>query len=365
MGETEARRTPLFPAHEDLGAKIVEFAGWRMPLWYGGATAEHHAVRRAAGLFDLSHMAQLVVSGPAAGSALEWALLVAADAMPVGRARYTMLCAEDGGIVDDLVVYRLEPQTFLVVANAANAETVLGALASRCESFAADVTDRTEEFALIAVQGPAAAALVVGLAGETVADLAYYRAAEIPLLGARALVARTGYTGEDGFEIFLPRDVARTLWDELLRRGRPAGLLPVGLAARDTLRIEAGMPLYSHEITRGTTPFDVGARRLVADRVSGFVGAEALAEAARRPHEELVGLAVSGRRPARGGYGVSSGGSRIGAVTSGTVSPTLGHPIAIARVTGALAAGEQVEVDLRGTAVPATVVPLPFYRRRG
>jgi len=342
---------------------MIDFAGWDMPVWYDSATNEHHAVRNAAGLFDLSHMAELFVTGPQADQALDWALLIEASAMPVGRARYSMICTEMGGIIDDLIVYRLGDQEYMVVANASNGPTVFAELVGRASDFDATVEDRTDTFALVAVQGPRAEDIVLALTGPELGDLKYYRVAEVELLGTTAYAARTGYTGEDGFELFVPADLGPQLWTELLETGSDAGLVPVGLAARDTLRLEAGMPLYGNELTLETTPFDVGSARLVKPTKSGFVGSEALATAAEEPHQFLVGLSVEGRRPARPGYQVSLHDRVAGSVTSGALSPTMGTTIAIARLDRTPAIGDIVEIDIRGKATTATVVELPFYTR--
>jgi len=360
------RLTPLHEVHVALGARMIDFAGWDMPVWYGSATDEHHAVRSAAGLFDLSHMAELFVTGSEAAAAIDWALLIEASDMPVGRARYSMMCNEAGGIIDDLIVYRLADEEFMIVANASNGPTVFAEMQERAAEFDARVVDRTDEFALVAVQGPKAEEIVLRLTGPELGDLRYYRVAEVELLGQTAYAARTGYTGEDGFELFVPAAVGTSLWKALLDTGAEDGLVPVGLAARDTLRLEAGMPLYGHELTLETTPFDVGSARLVKSKPGGFVGADALATAADEPHDVLIGLIVDGRRPAREGYAVldgAGGEDRIGVVTSGAPSPTLDRNIAIARVHRTVETGETVTIDVRGTATPAEVVELPFYRR--
>lgn len=357
------RNTPLHAAHEALGARMIDFAGWDMPVWYDSATDEHHAVRRAAGLFDLSHMAELFVAGPAAAAALDWALLIDASAMPVGRARYSMICTELGGIIDDVIVYRLADHEFMVVANASNGPTVFAELVERSQGFDASITDRTDDFALVAVQGPVAEEIVLRLTGAELGELRYYRVAEVQMMGATAYAARTGYTGEDGFELFVPAALGVELWSDLLKTGADDGLVPVGLAARDTLRLEAGMPLYGNELNLETTPFDVGAARLVKPKDGGFVGAAALQVAADEPHRFLVGLRVEGRRPARIGYEVSLGDRTIGVVTSGAMSPTLEQVVAIASLDRTPEIGDSVTVDIRGTAVSATVVELPFYRR--
>jgi len=279
------RFSPLHQVHLDRGARMIDFAGWQMPVWYSSATEEHHVVRSAAGVFDLSHMAEIFVRGPAAAAALDWALLVEASAMPVGRARYTMICSPLGGIIDDLIVYRLADHEFMVVANASNGPVVVAELVQRCADFDAVVEDLTDAFALVAVQGPKAEEIVLQLTGPDLGELKYYRVAQVELLDTTAFAARTGYTGEDGFELFVPADQGTTLWAALEQAGASRGLAPVGLAARDTLRLEAGMPLYGNELTLETTPFDVRSARLVEPKASGFVGAEALAAAVDEPHQ--------------------------------------------------------------------------------
>lgn len=364
MSEAPAklRTTALTGLHEELGAKLVDFAGWSMPVWYEGATDEHHAVRQSAGLFDLGHMGELMVTGSGAGAALDHALLLNASAMPVGRARYTMITTDDGGIIDDLIVYRLDPERWMVVANASNAATVSAELRTRNVGFDATLNDDTDSWALIAIQGPQAADILQNLVDVDLTTIRYYRVDEAILLDQRALIARTGYTGEDGFELFVPGAMAVELWQSLAAAGGDR-VRPCGLASRDTLRLEAGMPLYGNELTLDTTPYDVGSGRLVKADGPAHVGSEALRAASTAPHQYLVGLNVDGRRPARTGYDVAVDGASIGTVTSGTLSPTLERPIAMARVTKELAAGDRVTVDVRGKPVDATVTDLPFYTR--
>lgn len=387
------RETPLHAEHTALGAALTPFAGWLMPLRYTSDTAEHVAVRTAAGLFDLSHMGEIEVRGPRAAAALDYALVGAMSAIAPGRARYTMICAPDGGIIDDLVVYRLEPERYWVVANASNAEAVLAELVDRCGRFGAEVEDLSARTALVAVQGPRAVDVLRAYLGADGAEpalaLRYYAALQTRVEGADAVIARTGYTGEDGFEIYLPAEAAPALWRALVTAGRAHGLLPAGLACRDSLRLEAGMPLYGNELDRTTTPYDAGLGRVVRlDKDGDFVGRAALAARAEQPGEStLVGLRLSGRRAARHGYPVlDASGRTVGVVTSGAPSPTLGYPVALARVEpGALAGAEagglagvepaeiaRVEpgaraaglaVDVRGRVEPAEIVDLPFYRR--
>ncbi|MFB7887350.1 glycine cleavage system aminomethyltransferase GcvT [Cellulosimicrobium cellulans] len=388
------RHSPLHDEHVALGANLTSFGGWLMPLRYTSDLAEHRAVREAAGLFDLSHMGEIEVAGPQAAAALDHALVGNLTAVAPGRARYTMICQEDGAVLDDLVVYRLGTERFLVVANAGNADLVARELVARAVGFDATVTDQGADTALVAVQGPRAEEIVAGLtdpgdaaAAQTVRDLKYYAAAPLALRTdagqVDALVARTGYTGEDGFELFVPADRAADLWRTVLAAGAPLGLVPAGLSARDSLRLEAGMPLYGHELDTTTTPYEAGLGRVVKlDKVADdgtpleFVGRAALAaRRASAPARVLVGLKGLGRRPARAGYAVvlteaEPGGAvgesarRVGTVTSGSPSPTLGHPIALAYVTPELSAeGTELAVDVRGRAEPVVVVPLPFYRR--
>jgi len=374
------RRTPLTAVHERLGATMTDFADWLMPLRYGSEIAEHRAVRAAAGLFDLSHMGEITVTGPEAAAALDYALVGNMAALAPGRARYTMICAPDGGILDDLIVYRLGGEEFFVVANAANTGVVHEELRQRAAGKAASVTDRTEEYALIALQGPRAAAILGPLASIDLAGVRYYSGHPADVAGCQVLLARTGYTGEDGFEIFARPGDAERLWAALAGAGAGAAVVPAGLAARDTLRLEAAMPLYGNELGPDVTPFDAGLGRVVKlDKNGDFVGRTALAERAKAaPLRVLAGLAGESRRVPRHGYTVLWDGQPCGTVTSGAPSPTLGRPIALAYLEPAAArqaeqqAAQQAErdsgggrlaVDIRGSAEPAALVPLPFYRR--
>ena len=368
------QRTPLAAVHAGLGATMTEFAGWLMPLRYASETAEHNAVRKAAGLFDLSHMGELMITGDGAAAALDYALVGEASAIKPGRARYTMICAPDGGVIDDLIVYRLAESQYLVVANASNATEVAAELAERSDGRGAEVRDRTADYALIAVQGPRAAAIVASLTSTDLDQVRYYASYQATIAGSEALLARTGYTGEDGFEIFVGPEDAAPLWQALTDAGRGVGLVPAGLAARDSLRLEAGMPLYGNELGRDVTPYDAGLGRVVnLDKPGDFVGRAVLAARAQAaPTRVLVGLAGQTRRVPRHGYSVLWNGEPCGTVTSGAPSPTLGRPIAMAYVTAEMAAEARsatgtsegrLAVDIRGSAEPAELVPLPFYKR--
>ncbi|MHA7986108.1 glycine cleavage system aminomethyltransferase GcvT [Rathayibacter sp. CAU 1779] len=382
------RLSPLNDAHVAAGASFTDFAGWQMPVRYSSDLAEHHAVRTAAGLFDLSHMGEIVVLGPQAADALDYALAGRLSALEQGQAKYSLLLDESGGILDDLVVYRTGVDRFLVVANAANRQTVADALVQRAASFQADVYDESNDIALIAIQGPRSLEILqnveeLGIEAGTdlpedredpdienaLAALKYYRALSGTFQDHPVLIARTGYTGEDGFELYVAPDNARALWDALLETGAGAGLVPAGLASRDTLRLEAGMPLYGHELSTRTFPSQAGLGRVVALAKPGdFIGREAIERGASEDAHVLVGLAGDGKRAARAGYRLyarSSDEAAVGEITSGALSPTLGHPIALAYVDPALAAvGTQLDVDVRGTRIPFTVTELPFYSRK-
>jgi aminomethyltransferase len=352
---------------------MTEFAGWRMPLRYGSETAEHNAVRTGAALFDLSHMGEIAVTGPGAGAALDYAVCGWPSQLSVGRARYTMICAPDGGILDDLIIYRQADERYLVVANAANTSVVLGALRERCSGNAVSggpvpretvVTDESEVTGLISIQGPNGSGFLSTVTDLPLAGLRYYAGAYGTVAGRSAWVARTGYTGEDGFEIFCAPGDCEPIWDAL--SGLVDGGMPAaGLAARDTLRLEAGMPLYGNELGPDVTPYEAGLGRVVRlDKPGDFVGRAALAaRAAQGPQRTLIGLLGKSRRVPRHGYAVlSQAGERVGVVTSGAPSPTLGRPIAMAYVSGP--PNGPFGIDVRGKTEPAEVTGLPFYVRR-
>ncbi|MER5401483.1 glycine cleavage system aminomethyltransferase GcvT [Streptomyces sp. NPDC002599] len=371
MSSNAPRHTALDALHRSLGATMTDFAGWDMPLRYGSERDEHVAVRTKAGLFDLSHMGEITVTGPEAAALLNHALVGNIATVGVGRARYTMICQEDGGILDDLIVYRLAEHEYMVVANASNAQVVLDALTERVAGFDAVVRDDRDAYALIAVQGPESPGILKAVTDADLDGLKYYAGLPGTVAGVPALIARTGYTGEDGFELFVAPADAEKVWQALTDAGTPAGLVPCGLSCRDTLRLEAGMPLYGHELTTALTPFDAGLGRVVKFEKDGdFVGRAALAEAAERaasePPRVLVGLIAEGRRVPRAGFSVVAGGEVIGEVTSGAPSPTLGKPIAMAYVDAAHAAPGTtgVGVDIRGSHEPYEVVALPFYKRQ-
>ncbi|WUS99353.1 glycine cleavage system aminomethyltransferase GcvT [Streptomyces sp. NBC_00708] len=366
-----AHQSPIQALHRSLGATMTDFAGWDMPLRYASERDEHNAVRTRAGLFDLSHMGEITVTGPQAVDLLNYALVGNIGTVSTGRARYTMICAEDGGILDDLIVYRLQDTEYMVVANAGNAQLVLDTITERAAGFDAVVRDDRDAYALLAVQGPESPAILAAVTDADLDGLKYYAGLPGTVAGVPALIARTGYTGEDGFELFVAPGHAEQLWKALTEAGATHGLIPCGLSCRDTLRLEAGMPLYGHELTTSLTPFDAGLGRVVKFEKDGdFVGRKALEAAAERaetaPPRKLVGLVAEGRRVPRAGFPVVADGQVIGEVTSGAPSPTLGKPIAMAYVDAAHAAPgtEGVGVDIRGSHEPYEVVALPFYKRR-
>ncbi|TAP43052.1 glycine cleavage system aminomethyltransferase GcvT [Arthrobacter sp. S39] len=375
--------TALYEEHKKLGASFTDFGGWQMPLKYSSELAEHHAVRKAAGIFDLSHMGEVWVTGPDAAAFLDYALVGKISAMAVGKAKYSLICNEDGGIIDDLITYRRPAAAdgtdrFLVVPNAGNAKTVAAALAERAAGFDVVVDDVSAETSLIAVQGPKAEELLLRLVPAAqhslVTELKYYAAVEVPFLVAGAgqdlLLARTGYTGEDGFEIFVANDDAAALWQAIVAIADEGELVPAGLASRDSLRLEAGMPLYGNELSLEGDPFAAGLGPVVALSKEGdFVGKAALAAkkeagAGTTAGRRLVGLKGLGRRAGRGHYPVLKDGAVVGEVTSGQPSPSLGYPVAMAYVDVALIGpGTALDIDLRGKTEPFEVVALPFYKR--
>jgi aminomethyltransferase len=361
-----SKETSLHGVHKGLGALFTDFAGWSMPVRYASELAEHKAVREAAGLFDLSHMAEIHVTGRQAADVLDFALVGNLTGVKPGRARYTMICDASGGVLDDLVVYRLADEHYLVVANAGNAKVVADALEERVAGFDAVVDDRSETTALIAVQGPKAVEILGAVTDADLGALKYYASVPAVVKGHEILLARTGYTGEDGFELFVHADEAPAVWRLLMDAGEPHGLVPAGLACRDTLRLEAGMPLYGNELTLDQSPFEAGLGRVVKfEKPGDFVGRAALEERSKADVPRVrVGLKGAGRRAPRHGYAVLADGTEIGEVTSGALSPTLGYPIAMAYVDRAYAEpGTELSVDIRGRIEPVEVVALPFYSR--
>ncbi|RWZ49662.1 glycine cleavage system aminomethyltransferase GcvT [Labedella phragmitis] len=368
------RSSPLGDIHVALGATFTDFAGWSMPVKYSSDLAEHHAVRTAAGIFDISHMGEISVRGARAGEFLDATLAGRLSALELMQAKYTLLLNERGGVVDDLIVYRNGADEYLVVANASNREVVAKALTSAATSFDLAVTDVSDGIALIAVQGPRAQEIVEKTVGldivpgqASLAEVRYYRATAATFNERNVFIGRTGYTGEDGFELYVDVRDAAALWSALTVAGAPLGLVPAGLACRDTLRLEAGMPLYGHELGTDLLPEQAGLGRVVAlAKDVDFPGRAAVEAGAPEGARVLVGLVAEGRRAGRAGYAVvATDGTPVGEITSGALSPTLGHPIALAYVDpDSSAVGTQLAIDVRGSRIPATVTTLPFYSRK-
>lgn len=359
-------QTPLHAEHARLGASFTDFGGWDMPVRYTSDLAEHQAVRESAGLFDISHMAEIFVAGSGAAQFLDYALIGQSSAIALGKAKYSMIVNDKGFIIDDLIVYRLAEDSFLVIANAGNRASVVSALNERAASFGFDgIEDVSDDYALLAIQGPLATGILQTLTATDLSSLPYYSIGTGTVAGVDAYLCRTGYTGEDGFEILFKTNNAVEVFNALIA----AGVQPCGLAARDTLRLEAGMPLYGHELNLETNPYEANLGRSVKlDRDEVFVGKEALLEIAQQPVTKiLVGLVGEGKRAARAEYKVyasEESDSAIGEITSGALSPTLGYPVAMAFVTPEFSApGSQISVDIRGTRLPMRVVKLPFYKR--
>ncbi len=359
-----ASRTPLYDAHLAAGARMVEFAGWDMPVQYKGVLEEHAAVREKAGMFDVSHMGELSLEGPRALEVAQRLVTNDLSKCKDGQAQYSALCNEQGGVIDDIIVYRHAADRLFVCVNATGREKDFEWMKSHAGE-GATVTQHSDHWAQLAVQGPAAAAIVDALCEPKVIDLAYYHFRKATVAGiAGCIVARTGYTGEDGFEVFCPPADARKLWDALLEKG----VVPCGLGARDSLRLEVAFRLYGNDMDLAHTPLEAGLGWIVKlDKPGGFIGSDALkkqkAEGLKR---RLVGLKCTGRGIARHGYIVRARGGTedLGVVTSGTMSPVLKEAIALAYVPVALAKeGTELDVDVRGKPVEARVVKTPFVAK--
>jgi aminomethyltransferase len=359
------RRTPLYDAHRRLGGRMVEFAGWEMPVYYTGILEEHRAVREHAGLFDVSHMGEIELRGARALAACQKLVTNDAAALRPGNAQYTVMCLPSGGIVDDVIYYCLAPDQFLFCVNASNEDKDHRWMTQHAAG--AEVINRSAEFAQLALQGPKAPIILQPLTTIDLATLESFNAIEGEIAGARALVSRTGYTGEDGFEIYLAPSAAERVWDRLLGTGAPQGLVPVGLGARDTLRLEKGLMLYGNDIDEETTPLEAGLGWVVKLGKGDFIGREPLlrqkAEGLRR---RLVGLLMADTAaPPRHGYRIVHESRPVGVVTSGTKSPTLGRGIALGFVERSVSeVGTRVAIEVRSRQHPAEIVALPFVRRQ-
>lgn len=368
---SSALTTPLYDWHVQAGARMAEFAGYQMPIQYTSIVAEHLATRSAVGLFDISHMGRLRFEGPRADQLLDHLLTRRVSDMRPGMVRYSLMCNEEGGILDDVLVSCLESpsgrQFFLLVVNAGNHAKIAKWIQPHVADFPdVNVRDATADTAMIAVQGPKALEIAGRLLPKKALDLRYYRGVVTEQFGKPCIVSRTGYTGEDGLELIVRADDARRVWENLLLAGRDSGVTPVGLGARDTLRLEAGMPLYGHELSEDIDPFQAGLGFAVNLEGHRFIGIDALERKSQSaPAAVRVGLTLEGRRVAREGAALLDSDSRcIGEVTSGTFSPTLERPIAMAYVAPSMSTpGTSVDVDIRGSHTTGTITQLPFTKR--
>lgn len=365
MSTSDSQKTPLYDVHVESGAKMVDFAGWVMPVRYGSELAEHHAVRQAAGLFDVSHMGEIRVHGEGAEAFLQGLTPNNVARLKVGQAHYSALLTPEATYVDDLLIYRLAEAEFLLVVNASNIETDFAYITSQphpnCE-----IENHSDRYALLALQGPLAESILSRLTDAPISDLKYYWFLQNQTVGGRpALISRTGYTGEEGFELYLAPADAAEVWRALIKAGADDGLVPCGLGARDTLRLEAAMALYGHEIDSKTTPYEAGLGWTVKLKKGDFIGRDVLAEQkASGVERKLVGFELLGKGIARQGYAVLHNGETVGEVCSGTLAPTLQKAIGTAYVPTSLAdEGTELEIQVRKRVIPARLVPMPFYKR--
>ncbi|MBE3559326.1 MAG: glycine cleavage system aminomethyltransferase GcvT [Ktedonobacteraceae bacterium] len=363
----QLKRTSLYEQHKRLGARLVEFGGWEMPVQYSSIIEEHRAVRMHAGLFDVSHMGEFKIQGKDALAFLQYLVPNDVGRLAVHQALYTQLCLPNGNIIDDLLVYALAENHYMLVVNAANITKDLAWVQGQAQHFQ-DVTviDQSETTALLALQGPQAQAILQPLTQINLAAIRYYHCAAGQVKGAYCIVSRTGYTGEDGFELYCsPADVVG-IWNDLLAAGKDRGLLPAGLGARDTLRLEAGMCLYGHELDEQTNPLEARLGWTVKFNKGNFIGRDALLQVKQQgPRRLLVGFEMLERGVPRNGYALYEGERQIGFVTSGSFSPTTGKNIGMGYVTaGDAVAGATIQVDIRGKRLDARIVPLPFYKRK-
>ncbi len=360
------KRTPLYAQHLALGARIVEFSGWEMPVQYSSILEEHQAVRTKAGLFDVSHMGEFKVEGDDALAFLQYLVPNDVARLAIHQALYTQLCLPDGNVIDDLLIYRLAEQQYMLVVNAGNIEKDLAWVQEQAQHFPyVTISDQSAMTALLALQGPVALSILQPLTDVDLATIGYYYCAVAPVDGIHCIISRTGYTGEDGFELYCSSADVSMLWDALLAAGKSAGLLPTGLGARDTLRLEAGLCLYGHELDEQTNPLEARLGWTVKLKKGSFIGSEALLRAKEQGLQKLlIGVEMRERGIPRGGYALYSDGRRIGTLTSGAPGPSVGKNIGMGYVEAAQdVIGNTLQVDIRGKFIAAQIVALPFYKR--
>jgi aminomethyltransferase len=360
------KRTPLYARHLALGARIVEFSGWEMPVQYSSILAEHQAVRTKAGLFDVSHMGEFKVEGDDAQAFLQYLVPNDVARLVIHQALYTQFCLPNGNMIDDLLIYRLAEQDYMLVVNAGNIAHDLAWVQEQARRFPkVTVSNQSDTMALLALQGPRALSILQPLTDGDLSTICYYHCAEAPVDGINCIISRTGYTGEDGFELYCASASVGKLWDDLLAAGEPQGLLPTGLGARDTLRLEAGLCLYGHELDEQTNPLEARLGWTVKLKKDSFIGRDALLKTKEQgPQKLLIGVEMRERGIPRGGYDIYNNEQRIGTLTSGAPGPSVGKNIGMGYIEAAQAVvGNALQIDIRGKFVAAQIVALPFYKR--
>lgn len=360
------KKTPLYQVHIDSGAKMIEFGGWLMPVQYSGIIEEHNAVRNKAGLFDVSHMGEFIVKGKDALPFLQKVLTNDLSTIVAGQAQYSPMCYENGGTVDDLLIYKYDDNEYLLVVNAGNIDKDWQWLNKQSGDFDISLQNVSDEVGLLSLQGPLAEQILSSLTDANLKSLKFYRfLPRVMVAGCEVTLSRTGYTGEDGFEIYCKAEDSEKIWRAILKAGKAEGVLPVGLGSRDTLRFEAGLPLYGHELTVAITPVEAGIGMFVKVDKGDFIGSEQLVKQKTEGVEhKVVGFMMTDRGIARADYKVFADGKQIGKVTSGSPAPTLGKNLGLALVNKEYAnIGQKIEIDIRGKLVSAEIIKKPFYKR--
>lgn len=360
------KRTPLYDQHRALGARLVEFGGWEMPVQYSSISDEHRAVRSKAGLFDVSHMGEFKVEGSGSLAFLQYLVPNDVSRLAIGQALYTQLCLPSGNVIDDLLIYHLAENQYMLVVNAGNIEKDFAWVKSQAESFDVQLENQSDTTSLLALQGPLAQEILQPLTEVNLADIRYYHFVQGMVDGVNCIISRTGYTGEDGFELYCPPTDVVKLWIDLLAAGQPAGLIPAGLGARDTLRLESGFCLYEHELDEKTNPLEARLGWTVKLDKGDFIGRAALQQAKEQGlQKKLVGVELLDRGVPRGGYAIYDGDQQIGYLTSGAPGLTVNKNIAMGYVDVPHAVVDQpIQIDIRGRHLAARIIPLPFYKRK-